>query len=179
MTVDNVQERTGVVTFKGQPMTLLGPELRVGNPAPEFALTAADLSTVTRDILLDEGQRAALLIVVPSLDTSVCSLESQKFNQRLGEIPSSVRTTVVSMDLPFAQGRWCAAQGDVKLEMLSDYRSHTFGINYGLLIEELGLFARAIVVIGKDATISYVQIVPEVAAEPDYDGALKAAAAAA
>jgi thiol peroxidase len=160
-------------------MTLLGPELRVGNPAPEFALTAADLSTVTRDILLDEGQRAALLIVVPSLDTSVCSLESQKFNQRLGEIPSSVRTAVVSMDLPFAQGRWCAAQGDVKLEMLSDYRSHTFGINYGLLIEELGLFARAIVVIGKDATISYVQIVPEVAAEPDYDGALKAAAAAA
>jgi thiol peroxidase len=179
MTVDNVQERTSVVTFKGQPMTLLGPELRVGNPAPEFALTAADLSTVTRDILLDEGQRAALLIVVPSLDTSVCSLESQKFNQRLGEIPSSVRTAVVSMDLPFAQGRWCAAQGDVKLEMLSDYRSHTFGINYGLLIEELGLFARAIVVIGKDATISYVQIVPEVAAEPDYDGALKAAAAAA
>ncbi|MGA8476290.1 MAG: thiol peroxidase [Candidatus Cybelea sp.] len=179
MTVDNVQERTGVVTFKGQPMTLLGPELRVGNPAPEFALTAADLSTVTRDILLDEGQRAALLIVVPSLDTSVCSLESQKFNQRLGEVPSSVRAAVVSMDLPFAQGRWCAAQGDVKLEMLSDYRSHTFGINYGLLIEELGLLARAIVVIGKDATISYVQIVPEVAAEPDYDRALKAAAAAA
>ncbi len=179
MTVDNVQERTGVVTFKGQPMTLLGPELRVGNPAPEFALTAADLSTVTRDILLDEGQRAALLIVVPSLDTSVCSLESQKFNQRLSEVPSSVRAAVVSMDLPFAQGRWCAAQGDVKLEMLSDYRSHTFGINYGLLIEELGLLARAIVVIGKDATISYVQIVPEVAAEPDYDRALKAAAAAA
>jgi len=179
MTVDNVQERTGVVTFKGQPMTLLGPELRVGNPAPEFALTTADLSTVTRDILLDEGQRAALLIVVPSLDTSVCSLESQKFNQRLGEVPSSVRTAVVSMDLPFAQGRWCAAQGDVKLEMLSDYRSRSFGINYGLLIEELRLLARAVVVIGKDATISYVQIVPEIAAEPDYDGALKAAAAAA
>jgi thiol peroxidase len=179
MTVDNVQERTGVVTFKGQPTTLLGPELRVGNPAPEFALTAADLSTVTRNILLDEGQRAALLIVVPSLDTSVCSLESQKFNQRLGEVPSSVRAAVVSMDLPFAQGRWCAAQGDVKLEMLSDYRSRSFGINYGLLIEELGLLARAIVVIGKDATISYVQIVPEVAAEPDYDGALKAAGAAA
>jgi thioredoxin-dependent peroxiredoxin len=179
MTVDKVQERTGVVTFKGQPMTLLGPELRVGNPAPEFTLTGADLSTVTRDILLDEGQRAALLIVVPSLDTSVCSLESQKFNQRLGEVPASVRTAVVSMDLPFAQGRWCAAQGDVELEMFSDYRSRSFGINYGLLMEELGLLARAIVVIGKDATISYVQIVPEVAAEPDYDGALKAARAAA
>jgi thiol peroxidase len=179
MSVDNLQERTGVVTFKGQRMTLRGPEPRAGNPAPEFALTAADLSTVTRDILLDEGQRAALLIVVPSLDTSVCSLESQKFNARLGEIPSSVRTAVVSMDLPFAQGRWCAAQGDVRLEMLSDYRSHSFGLNYGLLMEELGLLARAIVVIGKDATISYVEIVPEVAAEPDYDGALKAAAAAA
>jgi thioredoxin-dependent peroxiredoxin len=178
MTVDRVQERSGVITFKGKPMTLQGPQLRAGDPAPEFALTAADLSTVTAEILLDEGKRAALLIVVPSLDTSVCSLESQKFNARLGELPSDVRAAVVSMDLPFAQARWCGAQGDVKLEMLSDYRDHSFGLNYGLLIAELGLLARAIVVIGKDRTISYVQIVPDVANEPDYDAALKAAAAA-
>jgi thiol peroxidase len=85
MTVDNVQERAGVVTFKGQPMTLLGPALRRGDPAPSFALTSGDLSTVTPEILLDEGKRAALLIVVPSLDTNVCSLESKKFNDRLGE----------------------------------------------------------------------------------------------
>jgi thioredoxin-dependent peroxiredoxin len=167
-----------MITFKGSPMTLLGPELHVGDPAPQFLLTAGDLSTVTPEILLDEGKRAALLIVVPSLDTSVCSLESQKFNARLGELPANVRAAVVSMDLPFAQGRWCSAQGDVKLEMLSDYRDHSFGLNYGLLIEELGLLARAIVVIGKDRNIAYVQIVPEVANEPDYDAALKAASAA-
>jgi thiol peroxidase len=167
-----------MITFKGSPMTLLGPELHVGDPAPQFSLTAGDLSTVTPEILLDEGKRAALLIVVPSLDTSVCSLESQKFNGRLGELPANVRAAVVSMDLPFAQGRWCSAQGDVKLEMLSDYRDNSFGLNYGLLIEELGLLARAIVVIGKDRNIAYVQIVPEVANEPDYDAALKAASAA-
>jgi thioredoxin-dependent peroxiredoxin len=179
MTVDNVQERTGAVTFKGQSITLLGPQPRAGDPAPEFSLTAGDLSNVTRDILLDEGRRAALLIAVPSLDTSVCSLESQKFNQRLGEIPGDIVAAVVSMDLPFAQARWCAAQGDVKLQMLSDYRDHSFGLNYGLLIRELGFLTRAVIVIAKDGTISYVEIVPEIAAEPDYDGALRAAAAVA
>jgi thiol peroxidase len=150
----------------------------VGDPAPQFLLTASDLSPVNLDILLDERARAAMLIVVPSLDTNVCSLESRKFNSRLGELPSSVRASVVSMDLPFAQGRWCSTQGDIKLEMLSDYRDHSFGVNYGLLIDELGLLARAIVVIGKDRLVKYVQIVPEVANEPDYDAALKAATAA-
>jgi thiol peroxidase len=167
------------LTFKGEPITLRGPELHVGDPAPEFALSAGDLSNVNLDILVDEGKRAAMLIVVPSLDTSVCSLESQKFNQRLGELPAGVSVSVVSMDLPFAQARWSAAQGDVKLQMLSDYRDRTFGPNYGLLIEQLGLLTRAVVVIGRDRTIKYVQIVPEVASEPDYDSALKAAAAAA
>jgi thioredoxin-dependent peroxiredoxin len=179
MTVDHLPQRTGAVTFKGRPMTLLGPELHAGDPAPEFMVTASDLSTVNLDILVDEGERAALLIVVPSLDTSVCSLESQKFNQRLGELPDGVRASVVSMDLPFAQARWAAEQGNIRLDMLSDYRDHSFGKNYGLLIAELGLHARAIVVIGKDRTVQYVQIVSEVAAEPDYDAAIKAAAAAA
>jgi thiol peroxidase len=179
MTVDSIQQRSGAITFKGKPMTLLGAELRPGDPAPQFELTAGDLSPVNLDILLDEGKRAAMLIVVPSLDTSVCSLESQKFNARLGELPADVNASVVSMDLPFAQGRWCGAQGDVKLQMLSDYRDHSFGLNYGLMIAELGLLARAIVVIGKDRTIRYVALVHEVTEEPDYDAALKAAAAAA
>ena len=178
MTVDSLQQRAGAVTFKGKPMTLLGPELRPGDPAPQFELSAGDLSPVNLDILLDEGKRAAMLVVVPSLDTSVCSLESQKFNARLGELPAGVSAAVVSMDLPFAQARWCGAQGDVRLEMLSDYRDRSFGRNYGLLIAELGLLARAIVVIGKDRTIRYVQLVREVADEPDYDAALKAATAA-
>lgn len=177
MTVDHVQERSAAITFKGKPMTLVGPELRAGDPAPAFSLTAGDLSPVNLEVLLDSGKRAAFLIVVPSLDTSVCSTESQKFNARLAELPDGMRAAVVSMDLPFAQARWCGVQGDVKLEMLSDYRDRSFGLNYGLLIRELGLLARAIVVIGKDATIAYVQIVPEVASEPDYDAALKAAAA--
>jgi len=179
MTVDSIQQRGGAVTFKGKPMTLLGAELRPGDPAPQFELTAGDLSPVNLNILLDEGKRAAMLIVVPSLDTSVCSLESQKFNARLGELPADVGAAVVSMDLPFAQARWCGAQGDVKLQMLSDYRDRSFGLNYGLLIAERGLLARAIVLIGKDRTIRYVQLVREVAEEPDYDAALKAAAEAA
>lgn len=178
MTTQNLEQRSGAITFKGTPMTLLGPELHVGDPAPEFHLTASDLSVVNLDILLDEGKRAALLIVVPSLDTSVCSLESQKFNQRLGELPANVRVWDVSMDLPFAQSRWASEQGGIELGMLSDYRDHSFGLNYGLLIGELGLLARAIVVIGKDKSVRYVQIVPEIGNEPDYDAALKAAAAA-
>jgi thiol peroxidase len=180
MTAQNIQERAGEVTFKGTPMTLLGPALHVGDPAPEFQLTAGDLAPVSIDTLVDGGKRAAMLIVVPSLDTSVCSLESHTFNQRIGELPAGVNSWVVSVDLPFAQSRWATAEGgEVKLGMLSDYRDGSFGRNYGLLISELGLLARAIVVIGKDKAVSYVQIVPEVAKEPDYDAALKAAAAAA
>lgn len=179
MSVDSVQARRGAITFKGKPVTLLGPELHAGDPAPQFELTARDLSTVNLDALLDEGKRAALLVVVLSVDTGVCSTESQKINARLGELPAGVQAWVVSMDLPFAQSRWCGAQGDVKLPMLSDYRKHTFGMNYGLFIEEMGLLARAIIVIGKDGVISYVQLVPEAADEPDYDAAFKAAAAAA
>jgi thioredoxin-dependent peroxiredoxin len=179
MAAQNLQERGGLVTFKGTPMTLLGPELHVGDPAPDFHLTASDLSVVNLDILVDEGKRGALLIVVPSLDTSVCSLETLKFNQRLSELPDDMKAWDVSMDLPFAQTRWAGEQENVNLGMLSDYRDHSFGLNYGLLIGELGLLARAIVVIGKDKTIRYVQIVQEVSHEPDYDAALRAANAAA
>jgi thiol peroxidase len=180
MTAQNLEERTGVVTFKGTPMTLRGPALHVGDPAPQFALTGGDLAPVTLETLVDDGNRAALLIVVPSLDTSVCSLESHTFNQRIGELPAGVNAWVVSLDLPFAQARWAKAEaGEVKLGMLSDYRDGSFGRNYGLLIGELGLLARSIVVVGKDKTVKYLQIVPEVGSEPDYDAALKAAAAAA
>jgi thiol peroxidase len=179
MTTQNLPERAGAVTFKGKPMTLLGPALAAGDAAPDFHLTAGDLSIVTLDTLLDGGKRAAMLIAVPSLDTNVCSLESQTFNKRLGELPESVRASVVSMDLPFAQGRWSGAQeSEIRLGLLSDYRDHSFGLNYGLLIGELGLLARSIVVVGKDKRIAYVQIVPEVTNEPDYDAALRAAAAA-
>jgi len=179
MATQTLQERAGVMTFKGNPMTLVGPELKAGDSAPDFHLTAQDLSVKTLDDLVDRGSRAAMLIVVPSLDTSVCSIESHKFNTRMGELPANVKAYVVSMDLPFAQARWCGNEGDVKFDTLSDYRDHTFGRNYGLLIKELGLLARAIVVIGPDKRVQYVQIVPEMTSEPDYDAALQAAAAAA
>jgi thiol peroxidase len=174
-----LSERTGTITFKGNPMTLVGPELKAGATAPDFTLTAGDLSVKHLDDLTENGTRAVLFIAVPSLDTSVCSTESQKFNARLNELPSGVSAYVVSMDLPFAQARWCGAQGDVKLGMLSDYRDHSFAQNYGLLIKELGLLARANVVIGAGKRVRYVEIVPEVATEPNYDVVLQAAAAAA
>jgi thiol peroxidase len=176
MTTQDLHQRAGLVTFRGNPMTLLGPELAVGHPAPDFHLTGADLSVVTLEKALDGG--AALFIVVPSIDTPVCSLESKTFNTRISELPKGVKAYVVSMDLPFAMGRWSSAEGDITLGMLSDYRDHSFGLNYGLLIGELGLLARAVVVVGKDKKIAYVEIVKEVADQPNYDAALAAAAKA-
>lgn len=179
MTTQNLQERSGIITFKGKPMTLLGPALKAGDAAPDFHLTGADLGVVNLDGALGGGSHAAMFVAVPSLDTGVCSLESQKFNARIGELPPGVKASVVSMDLPFAQKRWSEAQdGGIALGMYSDYRDHSFALNYGLLIGELGLLSRAIVVVGKDRKIHYVQIVPEVTNEPNYDDALKAAAAA-
>ncbi len=179
MTTQNLHERAGAVTFKGNPMTLLGPALKAGDAAPDFHLTNGELKLLNLDALTKGGTEAAMLVVVPSLDTGVCSLESQKFNARVGELPAGVAASVVSMDLPFAMGRWAGAQeAGNKLGMLSDYRDHSFGLNYGLLIGELGLLTRAIVVIGRDKTIRYLQIVPEVTSEPNYDEALAAAAAA-
>jgi thiol peroxidase len=172
-------ERAGTITFKGNPMTLVGPELKIGDSAPEFRLTASDLSVKNLDALTEHGTRAVLLIAVPSLDTSVCSTESQKFNARIAELPAGMAAYVVSMDLPFAQSRWCGAQGDVTLGMLSDYRDHSFGRGCGLLIKELGLLARANLVIGADKRVRYVEIVPEVTTEPDYDATIAAAQAAA
>ncbi|HLI96245.1 MAG TPA: thiol peroxidase [Candidatus Baltobacteraceae bacterium] len=163
------------VTFKGQPVTLEGPEVNVGDAAPDFTVIETDMSTVTLDDVTDHGKKNALLIVVPSLDTGVCSLESQKFNTRIGELPPDVTAFVVSRDLPFAQARWAKDQGDVKLRMLSDYRDHTFGPAYGVLVKELGLLARSIFIVGKDKTIKYRQIVPEIGQEPDYEDVIAAA----
>lgn len=178
MATQTIQERTGKLTARGNPLTLLGRELKVGDKAPDLRLSAADLSVKTLDDLTDHGKSSAMLIVVPSLDTSVCSTESHTFNTRIGELGDNVRAYVVSMDLPFAQVRWCGAEGDVKLEMLSDYRDHRFGYDYGVRIKETGLLARAIIIIGGDQQIKYVQLVPELTSEPNYDEAIKAATAA-
>lgn len=168
-----------MVTFKGEPKTLAGPELHEGDTLPQFSLSAADLQPATPQTITGNGTHAAMLIVVPSLDTSVCSLESKTFNARLGELPSGVTAYVVSRDLPFAMARWAKEQGDVRLQMLSDYKDHSFGKATGLEIKELGLLARAVIVVGKDGRVKYVQLVPEVTHEPDYEAAIAAARAAA
>jgi thioredoxin-dependent peroxiredoxin len=169
MTTQSFSERAGAVTFKGAPMTLVGREIRVGDPAPAFTLTTKELAPLTLDEAIDDGTRSALLIVVPSLDTSVCSLETQTFHRRLAELPPTVAPYVVSMDLPFAQQRWAVANDATDLAYLSDYRDRVFGPAYGVLIKELGLLARAVFVIGRDRSISYAEIVKEVADEPNYD----------
>jgi thiol peroxidase len=176
MTAITDAERQGVVTFKGNPMTLVGPALKAADRAPDFHLVGNDLSGVTLNDALAGGSRAALLIVVPSIDTSVCSLETAKFNKQVRELPEGkIATFTISEDLPFAQKRWSEAEQVKSLQLLSDYKEHTFGRAYGVWIKELGLLARSIFIVDKNGIIQFAQIVPEIAQEPDYDEVLAAA----
>lgn len=169
MTTAPSTERPGAVLFRGNPATLVGPELRVGQLAPDFGLVGGDMKRVTVDDAIDGGKRNALLIVVPSLDTPVCSVETSTFHNRLAELPEGTAGFVVSLDLPFAQKRWATENEGTGLTYLSDFREHTFGPAYGVLLKDLGLLARSIFVIGKDRTLKYVNLVPDVTTEPNYD----------
>jgi len=179
MATETLNERVGILTARGNPLTLLGPTLTAGDPAPETHLVGSDMKVKTLDDLTGGGKHAALLIVVPSLDTGTCNIESRKFNDRIEELPANLKAYVVSMDLPFAMTRWGTEAGNMKLEMLSDYKNHAFGRDYGVRIKENGLLARTIIVIGADKRIKTFSIVPELTAEPDYDEAIKAAQASA
>jgi thioredoxin-dependent peroxiredoxin len=165
-----MEERTGLVTMKGQPVTLVGPQLKVGDKAPEFSLLANDLSTVK---LSDSAGKVRFLSVVPSLDTSVCSLQTKRFNDYLSGVGKKVAAYTVSCDLPFAQARFCSAEGIVNMKTLSDHREVSFGRDYGLLIKELRLLARAVLVIDAKDIIRYFQLVPEMGQEPNYEPALQ------
>jgi len=165
-----IQERKGVATFQGNPLTLLGPALKVGDKAPDFKLIDTGLKPVT---LADSKGKTRLISVVPSIDTPVCDLQTKRFNQEASKLSANVAVITVSMDLPFAQGRWCGLAGADKVQMLSDYQEHAFGKAYGVLIQELKLLSRAVFVIGPDDKIQYVQYVKEVTEHPDYDKALQ------
>jgi len=165
-----MKERTGLVTLKGNKVTLLGNEVKVGQKAPDVVLVANDLSTVSLSSLL-KG-KIGIIASVPSLDTSVCDTETRRFNQEAAGLGNDVTVLTVSMDLPFAQSRWCGAAGIKNLQTLSDHRDAAFGTSYGVLIKELRLLARAIFVVDKQGVIRYIQIVKEVATEPDYQAAL-------
>lgn len=166
------QERTGVVTFRGGPVTLLGPELKVGDKAPDFEATGAGMKPVT---LKDSAGKTRIFSVVPSLDTPVCATQTKRFNEEAAKLPADTILYTVSVDLPMAQGRFCGAEQTDKIVTLSDYKHRSFGQNYGVLIKELMLLARSIFVVGPDDKIKYIQIVKEIADFPDYDKALAAA----
>lgn len=162
-----------MTTFGGDIIHLIGKELQVGDTAPDFTLTANDLS---KKHLADfEGRK--IISVVPSLDTGVCDTQTRTFNARVNDMESAYIITV-SADLPFAQARWCGAAGLEKAITLSDYFDSSFGEAYGVLIEELHLLTRAVFVLDSKNTIVYAQYVPEIKTEPDYDAALEALKAA-
>lgn len=165
------QERKNAVTFQGGPLTLVGPELKAGDKAPAFKVVGTDLKPVTLDA---SRGKTRLISVVPSIDTSVCDLQTKRFNQEASKLTGDIAVLTVSMDLPFAQARWCGLAGADKVQMLSDYQEHSFGQAYGVLIKELKLLSRAIFVVGPDDKIRHVEYVKEITQHPDYDKALGA-----
>jgi thiol peroxidase len=164
-------ERPGATTLKGNPLTLIGPQLKPGDSAPDFTVVDQALKPVT---LKDTGRNVRIFSVVPSLDTPVCDAQTRKFNIAAANLPG-VDIITVSVDLPFAQTRWCGAFGVDKVKMLSDYKDVSFGANYGTLIKELRIESRAIFVVNRENQIRYVEYVKEVADSPNFDAALAAA----
>lgn len=159
------------VTFKNGPVTLLGNEVKVGDKAPDFTVLANDLSQVT---LQDSQGKVRVFSVVPSLDTGVCDAQTRKFNEAAAELGDDVVIYTVSMDLPFAQKRWCGAAGVDAVKTVSDHRDASFGEAYGVHIKELRLLTRAVFVVDADGNVTYVEYVPEATDHPNYEAAIDA-----
>ena len=164
-------ERAGATTLMGNPMTLVGPELKVGDKAPDFVALDNGLKPVH---LADTGHKTRIFSVVPSLDTPVCDMQTKRFNEEAAGM-SDIDIYTVSMDLPFAQKRFCNAFTLDRVKMLSDHRDASFGAAWGTLIKELRIMSRAIFVVGPDDKLKYVEYVPEVSHHPNYEAALAAA----
>ena len=164
-------EKAGAVTFQGNPLTLVGKEASVGKNAQDFAVLGNDLSEVK---LSDYKGKVIVISSIPSLDTPVCDVQTRRFNEEAGKLGDDVVVLTVSMDLPFAQGRWCGAAGVKNVVTVSDHRNASFGEAFGVLIKELRLLARAVFVVDRKGVVRYVQVVKELTNEPDYDGAIKA-----
>jgi len=165
--------QTGVITFKGNPMTLAGVALAVGSKAPAFELHYADAG-IKKLTLDDLKGKPTILSIVPSLDTPTCATQTKKFNQELSAMAGSVNAVTISRDLPFAQARFCGAEDIKSIRTASDYQTHKFGDDYGLTIQELKLLTRAVIVLDSAGTVVYKEIVSEVTKEPDYAKALEA-----
>ena len=164
-------ERANAVTFKGKPLTLLGAEIKPGQTAPTFKVVGKDLA----DIVFESFRgKMVVLSVAPSLDTPVCAMQTRRFNKEATELSNDVVILSVSMDLPFALARFCGAEGINRVIAASDYKYRAFGETYGVLVRELGLLARAVFVVDKNAKVVYVEYVPEMTNEPNYASALRA-----
>ncbi len=166
-----MEEYKDIVTMKGGPLTLTGSKVEVGQRAPDFEVINLKLSAVRLSVF---AGKICIVSAVPSIDTSVCDVQTRRFNQEAQKIGNDVHILTISMDLPFAQERWCGAAGVENLEMLSDYRDASFGRAFGVLIKELRLLARSIFVIDKEGVIRYKEIVPELTHEPNYEAAINA-----
>lgn len=165
------QERTGVATLKGNPITLIGPELKAGDKAPDFTLNKSLVDEVN---LSSFAGKVKLISVVPSLDTGVCDAQTRRFNEEAAGLGDNVEILTVSVDLPFAQARWCGAAGVDKVTTLSDYKNRSFGQTYGVFIKELALDMRAIFVVDQNDTIQYVEYLGEMTEHPNYENAIAA-----
>lgn len=165
------QERTGVATFKGSPLTLIGPELQVGDTAPDFTVSKNLLEDVS---LKDFAGKIKLISVVPSLDTGVCDAQTRRFNEEAAGLGDDVVILTISADLPFAQARWCGAAGVDQVITLSDYKSRSFGQAYGVLIKEFQLDMRSIFVVDQNDKVTYVEYLGEMTEHPNYEAAVEA-----
>ena len=167
-----MQKRSNAVTFKGNPLTLVGPQLKAGDKAPDFAC----LNGLDKVTLSATPAKARLFCAVPSLDTPVCSMETKKFDEAIASFKDKLAAYTVSLDLPFAQKRFCTAENVANMQTLSDVHNHSFGESYGVLIEglPLPLLSRAVFVVDKGGKITYAEYVPEVASHPNYEAAIAA-----
>ena len=166
-----MDERIGLVTMKGDELTILGDAVGIGQKAPDFEVVANDLSTVRFSSFFG---KICVILSVPSLDTSVCDTMTRRFNEEAGKLGEDVVVLTISMDLPFAQKRWCGSAGIENVQTLSDHRDASFGKAYGVLIKNLRLLARAVFVINKEGVLRHIEIVPELTNEPDYEAVLNA-----
>jgi thioredoxin-dependent peroxiredoxin len=166
-----MEERKGIVTAGGKPVTLLGNPIKVGDVAPDAVVVDNDQNTMHMD---DFHGKVLVLASVPSLDTEVCNLETRRFNSEAAKLSPDVQILTISMDLPFAQKRWCGTAGVERVKTLSDHREASFGHAYGVLIKESRLLARVVFVVDKDGIMRYVQMVPDLGQEPQYEPVLDA-----
>jgi thiol peroxidase len=166
-----MQERAGIITMKGNPLTLVGNDIKVGDKAPDFIALDNNLAPVRLSAF--KG-KICVLASVPSLDTPVCDMETRKFNEEASRLGADVVFLTISMDLPFAQRRWCGTSGVTKVQTLSDHRDASFGTSYGVLIKDLRLLARAVFVVDQEGIIQHAQLVKEITQEPNYDAVLSA-----